>query len=108
MTKTETPARPAHPMDPARGDELTPMFTALLCWAIGREPLTDPAITNITVASDCVLAATNRDPLFNTVLGSWADTERNLRGWGTACAADTGTVEHIIAKVRGRAGVALG
>ena len=95
------PAR--HPMDPRRGESLSPMFAAFLCWLLGIEPMTDPAITGIAVSGNSVLAATTHDPLFNAHLGSLADFERNLRGWGEACGAGPDTVDALVARLR-RAG----
>ena len=95
------PAR--HPMDPRRGENLSPMFAAFLCWLLRLEPVTDPAITAIAVSGNSVLAATSDDPLFNAHLGSLADFERNLRGWGEACRATPDTVDALVAKLR-RAG----
>ncbi len=94
---------PMHPMDPRRGESLSPMFGAFLCWLLGLEPMTTPAITGISVAGDSVLAATTDDPFFNGHLGSAEDFERNLRGWGEACGADAATVDGLVAKMR-RAG----
>ena len=91
---------PMHPMDPRRGESLSPMFGALLCWLLGLEPMTTPAITGISVAGDSVLAATTDDPFFNAHLGSMEDFERNLRGWGTACGADDAVVDGLVAKMR--------
>ena len=95
------PAR--HPMDPRRGENLSPMFAAFLVWLLDLEPLTDPAITGIAVSGSSVLAATTDDPLFNAHLGSLADFERHLRGWGEACDASPHTVDALVAKLR-RAG----
>ena len=95
------PAR--HPMDPRRGESLSPMFAAFLCWLLEVEPMTDPAITGIAVSGNSVLAATTHDPLFNAHLGSLEDFERNLRGWGEACGASPDTVDALVAKLR-RAG----
>ena len=39
-----------HPMDPARGDNLSPAFAAVLAWAIGRPAMTEPAITGVVVS----------------------------------------------------------
>ncbi len=98
------PAPPAwHPMDPRRGENLSPMFAAFLCWLLGTEPMTDPAITGIAVSGNAVLAATSDDPLFNAHLGSLADFERNLRGWGEACGAGPDTLDALVGKLR-RAG----
>ena len=91
---------PMHPMDPRRGEGLSPMFGALLCWLLGLEPMTVPAITGISVAGDSVLAATTEDPFFNAHLGSVRDFERNLRGWGEACGAGAATVDGLVAKLR--------
>ena len=95
------PAR--HPMDPRRGQNLSPMFAAFLVWLLDTEPITDPAITGIAVSGNSVLAATTEDPLFNAHLGSLKDFERNLRGWGAACGAGPDTVAALVAKLR-RAG----
>ena len=101
----EAPPAPAgpppalHPMDPARGENLSPKFSALLCWAIGRQPMTEPAITGVAVTGECVFAATDRD-CFNALIGSWSDVEANLRGWGTACAADAAVIDNLVHTVR--------
>ena len=89
-----------HPMDPRRGQNLSPMFAAFLCWLLGLEPMTRPAITGIAVSGQCVLAATTDDPFFNTQLGSLPDFRRNLQDWGEACAADTDTVDALLARLR--------
>lgn len=94
---------PMHPMDPRRGESLTPMFGAFLAWLLNLEPVTRPAITGIAVAGDSVLAATADSPFFDAHLGSVDEFERNLRGWGAACGADSATVDGLIAKMR-RAG----
>ena len=91
---------PMHPMDPRRGESLSPMFGAFLCWLLGLEPMTAPAITGISVAGGSVLAATTDDPFFNAHLGSAEDFERNLRGWGGACGADAATIDGLVAKMR--------
>ena len=99
------PAPPpaSHPMDPRRGGNLSPMFAAFLVWLLDLKPMTDPAITGIAVSGDSVLAATTDDPLFNAHLGSLAEFERNLRGWGEACGASPATVDALVARLR-RAG----
>ena len=89
-----------HPMDPRRGQGLSPMFSAFLCCLLGLEPMTRPAITGIAVSGNCVLAATDQDPLFDQHLGSLDDFEANIRGWGEACGADAGTVDSLLARVR--------
>ena len=91
---------PMHPMDPRRGESLTPMFAAFLCWLIGVEPMTRPAITGISVAGDSVLAATTDSPFFDAHLGSVAEFERNLRGWGEACGADSAMIDGLVARMR--------
>ena len=96
-----SPAR--HPMDPRRGENLSPMFAAFLVWLLDIEPITDPAITGIAVSGNSVLAATTDDPLFNAHLGSLEDFERNLRGWGQVCGAGRDTVDALAVKLR-RAG----
>lgn len=86
-----------HPMDPRGGENLSPRFAAVLCWLLDLPPTTEPAVTDLSVSSDgCVFLATTEDPFLNTILGSWADLERNLRGWGEACGADTETIEQIV------------
>ena len=92
-----------HPMDPRRGENLSPMFAAFLCWLLVLEPMTDPAITGIAVSGNSVLAATSDDPLFNAHLGALEEFERNLRGWAEACGADPHTIDALVAKLR-RAG----
>ena len=91
---------PMHPMDPRRGENLSPMFGAVLCWLLGLEPMTRPAITGISVAGNSVLAATTDDPFFNAHLGSVRDFERNLRGWGEACGADPATIDGLVDTLR--------
>ena len=71
---------PMHPMDPRRGESLTPMFAAFLCWLLGLEPMTRPAITGISIAGTSVLAATTDSPFFDAHLGAVDEFERNLRG----------------------------
>ena len=97
----ETVAPDPHPMDPRRGEELSPRFVALLCWLLGLPPMTRPAITGVAVCGECVLAATDEDPFFNTPLGDWCDVERNLRAWGAVCGASAETVEALVRKARG-------
>ena len=103
------PAAPAapppalHPMDPRRGQNLTPMFAAFLACLLDLEPMTSPAIVDIAVTGNSVLAATTEDPLFDAHLGSLEDFERNLRGWGQATGADPAMVDGLVAKLR-RAG----
>ncbi len=89
-----------HPMHPRRGENLSPMFAAFLCWLLGVEPMTDPAITDIAVSGNSVLAATSDDPLFDAHLGALQEFERNLRGWGEACGADPDMVDALVAKLR--------
>ena len=89
-----------HPMDPCRGENLSPMFAAFLCWLLGLEPMTDPAITDIAVSGGSVLAATTDDPLFDAHLGALEEFERNLRGWGEACGADAHMVDALVVKLR--------
>ena len=89
-----------HPMDPSRGQDLSPKFVALLCWLLALRPMTEPAITGVAVSGECVFAATTEDPFYNALIGSWSDLEANLRGWGNACGASPSIVESLIAKVR--------
>ena len=76
------------------------MFAAFLCWLLGVEPMTDPAITGIAVYGNSVLAATTHDPLFDAHLGALEEFERNLRGWGEACGADPEVVDALAARLR--------
>ena len=99
VASADTPP-PMHPMDPRRGENLTPMFGAFLCWLLRLEPMTRPAITGISVAGQSVLAATTDSPFFDAHLGSADDFERNLRGWGEACGADGATVNGLVARMR--------
>ena len=92
-----------HPMDPRRGENLSPMFTAFLCWLLGLPSMTSPAIIDIAVTGNSVLAATDENRLFDGYLGSFEDFEMNIRGWGEACGADADMVENLVARVR-RAG----
>ena len=100
MPYTESRTTTTHPMDPRRGESLSPMFQAFLCWLLDLPPVTEPAITAVALAGDSVLAATDVDPFFNAHLGSLGDFERNLRGWGEACGADAATVESLVTKLR--------
>ena len=61
---------PIHPMDPRRGESLSPMFAAFLCWLLGTDPMTRPAITGISIADNSVLAATTDSPFFDAHLGT--------------------------------------
>ena len=88
-----------HPMDPRRGQNVSPMFAAFLCWLLDLEPMTRPAITGISVSGTCVLAATSDDPLFNAQLGTLADFKRNLRNWALACGAADDVTRPLIAKL---------
>ena len=94
------PVPVTHPMDPRRGQTLSPKFAAILCWLLELPPLTEPAIVDLAVSGECVLAATTDDLLFDTHLGDVADLTRNLRGWARACEADPAIVEGLIAKAR--------
>ena len=98
-TAVASPPAP-HPMDPARGESLSPAFAAILCWLIGRTPMTEPAVTGVAVTGGCVFASTTQDPFFNALLGSWSDLEANLRDWGAACEADAAVVDGLLDKVR--------
>ncbi len=89
-----------HPMDPAKAENLSPAFGALLCCLIGRPAMTEPAITGAVVTGGCVFAATTDDPFFNALIGSWTDVEANLRGWGHACRAESVVVDGLVDKVR--------
>ena len=98
-----TPAGPPpamHPMDPAKGENISPVFAALLAWLIGRPAMTEPAITGVVVTGGCVFAATTDDPFFNALIGSWTDVEANLRAWGHACRAEPAIVDGLVDKVR--------
>ena len=94
------PAATRHPMDPRRGENLSPMFCAFLSWLLELEPMTSPAITGIAVSGNSVLAATSDNCLFDAYLGSLEDFERNLRGWGEACGADPAMVAGLVARLR--------
>ena len=99
-TAPAVPPPAMHPMDPRRGENLSPRFAAVLCWLMQLPPMTAPAITGIVVSGDCVFAATTDDPFFNTLIGSGTDVDANLRGWGGVCGAEPSIVEGFIAKVR--------
>ena len=103
ISATQADPPPMHPMDPRRGETLSPMFAAFLCWLLGTDPMTRPAITGISIADNSILAATTESPFFDAHLGSVGDFERNLRGWGEACGADAATVDVLVARMR-RAG----
>ena len=100
MPDTESWTATTHPMDPRRGESLSPMFQAFLCWVLELPPVTKPAITGVAIAGDSVLAATDADPFFNAHLGSLAEFERNLRGWGEACGAEAAMIEGLVTKLR--------
>ena len=104
---TAAPAGPPpamHPMDPGRSNTLSPMFRAFLSWLLGHKPITSPVITNIAVSGNSVLAATDRNPLFNAHLGSLDDFEMNIRGWGEACGAEPAMIDGLVTRLR-RAGL---
>ena len=88
-----------HPMDPRRGENLSPMFAAILCWLLQLPPMTTPAITGVVVAGSCVFAATTNAPFHDTPLGGWDDLRRNIRDWGAACGTDAAIAEGLIAKI---------
>ena len=98
-TPGDTPP-PMHPMDPRRGENLSPMFAAFLAWLLRLKPMTNPAIIGIAIAGYSVLAATTDNPFFDAHLGSVRDFERNLRGWGEACGADAPTIDGLVARMR--------
>ena len=98
------PSPASHPMDPRRGQGLSPRFSAFLCWLLDLPAMTDPAIVDAAVTGDCVFVATTADPSFNHLLGSWQDCQANLRGWGEACNANPETVDALIARAHRGAG----
>ena len=106
MPDTHTVTAPAgpppamHPMDPAKGENLSPAFAALLSWLIGRPAMTEPAITGVVVTGGCAFAATTEAPFHDTLIGSSSDVEANLRAWGSACQADPQIVDGLIDKLR--------
>ena len=89
-----------HPMDPRRSEDITPVFAAVLAWAIGLPPITEPAIVSLTVASGSVYAGLSSDPFHNQFIGDWDDLERNLRAWGAAAGASPDTINAVVAKAR--------
>ena len=58
-------AHVTHPMDPRRGENLSPMFAAFLCWLLQLPPMAEPKITGISISGRCVFAATTQDPYHN-------------------------------------------
>ena len=100
---TPGPPPAIHLMDPRRGENLSPMFGAVLCYLLQLPPMTTPSITGIAVSGGCVFAATSQAPFHDTLLGAWSDVCRNLRDWGDVCGAEPATVDGLIAKLR-RAG----
>ena len=54
-----------------RGEE------TILCWLLGLEPMTRPAITGIGIAGNSVLASNTDNPFFDAHLGSVGDFELN-------------------------------
>ena len=97
------PLRIVHPMDPRRGENLSPMFAALLCWLLKLPPMTTLAITGIVVTGNSVFAATDEKPFHDTAIGAWHDVARNLRHWGEVCGAEPATIDGLLARLR-RAG----
>ena len=93
-----------HPLDPRRGENLSPRFAAVLVWLLQLPPMTTPAIVGISICGQLVLAATDRDPFHNTLIGDVHDLGRNLREWAEACGADGPTVDGLLARLR-RAGL---
>ena len=89
-----------HPMDPAKGENLSPVFAALLAWLVGRPAMTEPAITGVVVSGQCVFAATTNDPFYNALIGSWTDVESNIRGWSHACRTEPTIVDGLLDKLR--------
>ena len=89
-----------HPMDPARGENLSPAFAALLSFLIARPAMTEPAITGVVMTGGCVFAATTDDCLHNALIGSWADVEGNLRAWGAVTETPAAIVDGLVDKVR--------
>ena len=101
-----SPAAPAgltpapHPMDPHRGDALSPAFAAYLCWLLDLEPLTEPAVTGAAVSGGCVFVETGAAPFHDTLLGAWSDVEANLRAWGRCCAVEPEAVDRLVVRAR--------
>ena len=93
-----TPA--IHPMDPSRGENLSPRFAAVLCFLIGRPAMTEPAITGVVVSGNAVFAATAESRFHDTLIGSWHDVEGNLRAWGAVAGAPASIVDGLVAKLR--------
>ena len=94
-------AAPAmHPMEPRRGENLSPRFAAVLAWLFQLPPMTTPAITGILVSGDCVFAATDTHPFHDTLIGDIHDLQRNLRDWGTVCGAHDEAIDSLIARLR--------
>ena len=57
-------SRPApHPMDPRRGDAISPAFAAYLCWLLDLEPLTEPAVTGAAVSGGVRVRRDHRRPV---------------------------------------------
>ena len=77
-----------------RGEE------SILCWLLGLEPMTRPAITGIAIAGNSVLASTTDNPFFDAHLGSVGDFERNLCGWRVACGANVSVIDGLVARKR--------
>ena len=89
-----------HPMDPRRGEGLSPAFAAYLCWLLDLEPLTEPAVTGAAVSGGCVFVATTAAPFHDALLGAWSDVEANLRAWGRCCAVERDDIERLVARAR--------
>ena len=102
-TVPATPPPIVHPMDPRRGENLSPRFAAVLAWLLQTPPMTSPAITGIVVSGNCVFAATTDAPFHDTPIGDVEDLQRNLRDWGEVCGAAPAIVDGLIARIR-RAG----
>ena len=93
-----------HPMDPRRGENISPRFAAVLAWLLQLPPMTTPAITGISISGNALFAATSTDPFHDTAIGDLADVVRNLRDWGAACGVDEATVDALVARLK-RAGL---
>ena len=89
-----------HPMDPRRGEYISPRFAANLCWLLQLPPMTLPAITGISISGNMVLAATTDAPFHDTTIGDWQDLQRNLCEWGAVCGAEDAVVDGLIARLR--------
>ena len=103
MPDTESRTTTTHPMDPRRGESLSPMFQAFLCWLLdlhAHDGARDHR--NRGHGGQRPRRHRYRSVSSTRIIGSLTDFERNIRGWGEACGADPATIEGLVTKASGR------